>query len=81
MMTIGKPIVHGNAKPLPLQGFPPGKYRIRLRANEWAKVFVKTPDGIKEFAVEEKDGKWTPGPEMARNSRVQCAEAGIQLDG
>jgi hypothetical protein len=74
MMTIGKPIAFGTASPLPLKGFPSGKYRIRLRPNEWAKVYVKTENGIREFIVEIKEGHWTPGSEMARNIRGQNAE-------
>ena len=71
MIKIGKPIAFGTDEPLPLKGFPRGKYRVRLRPNEFAKVYVKTEDGICEFTAKITDGHWTPGPEMARNIRGQ----------
>jgi len=75
MITIGKPIAFGTDAPLPLKGFPRGKYRVRLRPNEFAKVYIKTENGIREFIAEITDGHWTPGPEMARNIRGHNASS------
>jgi len=69
MMIIGNPVAFGTDTPLPLKGFPRGKYRVRLRPAEFARVYVKTDDGIREFAAEIEDGHWVPGPELARNIR------------
>jgi hypothetical protein len=32
-----------------LRGFPEGKTRVRMRAGQFAKVFVKTENGVREF--------------------------------
>lgn len=69
--TAGRQFVLGVAEPMPLKGFPPGKVRICLRPGEWANAFVKTADGLRAFYVEAKNGCWMPGPEIARNLRVE----------
>lgn len=71
MIMTGKTIAFGTDAPLPLKGFPRGKYRVRLRPNELAEVYVKTEDGIRKFAAEIVDGHWTPIAEIARNIRGQ----------
>ena len=46
---------------LRLSGFPAGRVRLRFRANDYARAFVRPPDGgIREFAIAEKDGMWIP---------------------
>ncbi len=57
----------------PLEGFPVGRVRLRLRPKEFAKAFVKTPTGIRQFLVEEKDGKWIPAYEQGCNETASNA--------
>jgi len=69
-MTILKPkTLFGVMAVMPTRGFPPGKLRLRMRAKEFVRARVKTPDGIREFYVKEEDGHWVPTIEIARNSR------------
>lgn len=58
----------------PLEGFPAGRVRLRLRPSEFVKAFVKTPTGIRKFFVEEKDGKWFPAYEQGRNETLPAAK-------
>lgn len=60
--------------PLPLKGFPSGKYRIRMSPDSFVAVFVKTLNGISEFRVKEEDGFWVPFCEVARNLRGEIEE-------
>jgi hypothetical protein len=64
---INLPVVFGVSAPKPLNNFPHGKTRIRLRSNEFAKVYVRNPEGIREFVIQEKEGCWIPFSELARN--------------
>ena len=54
-------------EPKPLEGFPEGKARIRIRSDEFTLVRVRTAEGIREFYPIEKDGKWHPHIEKPRN--------------
>ena len=65
---IGVDVAFGVCEPLPLEGFPEGKVRIRMRSNNIVNVFVKTADGIMRFVPEIKDGRWHP-LEVGRNCR------------
>ena len=67
--TIGEKLVFGNIVPLGLKGFPPGRYKVKLRCDEFARVYVRDHDGIRVFAVKEEDGYFVPGIEMERNLR------------
>ncbi len=61
-------LVFGVREPKPLQGFPPGKVRLRMRNKEFMRARVRTPDGIREFTVKEIDGHWMPSHEIGRNA-------------
>jgi hypothetical protein len=69
MTTIlARKIVFGITDPLPLRGFPPGRARIRRRADAFALVFIRPPEGgIRRFAVEDRDGAWRPAFETGAN--------------
>lgn len=56
----------------PLKDFPPGKIRLRFRHEDLGVAHVRTPDGIRCFLIEEKDGHWIPSMELARNLTVQA---------
>ena len=68
-VMYGSELVFGSAEPLPLEGFPEGRIKVKIRGEDWVRVYVATSDGIREFVVEEKDGKWVPGLETGRNMR------------
>jgi hypothetical protein len=70
MITVGTPCVFGIQPIKPLIGFPEGKAKIRLRSNGLAKVFIKTPTGVRQFIPEEKDGSWHPRAEIGRNQTI-----------
>jgi hypothetical protein len=69
-IVIGsKQTVWGVREPLPLEGFPQGKVRVRMRNDCVATAFVKTPKGITRFTIKEDDGKWKPHHILGRNIR------------
>jgi len=50
----------------------PGRIRLRLRNKEFAKVFIKSPDGIRKFFLtKNEDGTWSPTLEQGRNQRQE----------
>ena len=65
-----KNLVFGIRLIMPLEGWPEGRIRIRLRNTGFASGYVKTPDGIREFAIEERDGRWWPSYERGANHRI-----------
>jgi hypothetical protein len=73
---IGKKYIYGCPEPLPASGFPAGKLRWKLRREQWGKALVKTADGIREYLIEEKDGKWVPAGETGRNSTTLLSSPG-----
>jgi len=60
----------GLAQILPLAAFPAGKKRIRIRPDEFTKVFVKTETGIRGFYPKEMNGVWVPGFEFGENKAI-----------
>jgi hypothetical protein len=68
MIAHGRPLVFGIQKPKPLMGFPSGKTRIRMRNTSYAKVCVRTSEGIRMFIPEERDNQWWPGIEVGHNT-------------
>lgn len=64
-------IVFGVREPKPITGAPHGKWRLRMRKNAIAKLFVKTADGIRSFILEDKGYSWFANPrfEQGRNLR------------
>jgi len=62
--------VFGMVDELPLVGFPEGKAKIKLRNDEFARVFIKTKSGIREFVIQEINNTWQPFAEIARNSKT-----------
>jgi len=61
--------VFGAVEPKPLRGFPRGKFRLRIRNNEYVTAVVRTGDGIRRFNVGEHDGFWWPMNETGENTR------------
>jgi hypothetical protein len=62
-------ITYGLEDAKPLRGFPSGLIRIRQRADNFTRAFVKTESGIRHFYVEEVEGFWQPCFEQGRNFR------------
>lgn len=69
-------VIHGDSQAVfgirerkPLKGFPEGRVKIRLRNTDFARAFVKTASGIRQFIVAEVDGFWTPKFEQGSNER------------
>lgn len=58
----------------PLEGFPAGRVRLRLRSKEFAIAFVKTNCGIRSFFLVEKEDKWRPYIERGRNEILLFAK-------
>ncbi len=56
-INLGK-LVFDLAPPLPWGEDYGGRIRIRLRAEDFATACLKTSEGIKRFAITERDGKW-----------------------
>lgn len=64
-----KKLAFGSTELKPLKGFPDGRIRIRIRNNEFVRVFVKTENEIQQFEVEDCGDYWTPYCETASNRR------------
>ena len=70
-ITYGRKIEFGVKDPLPLHGFPPGRARIRQRSDAFTVVFIRPPEGgIRQFAVEPRNGAWWPAFETGANRNV-----------
>lgn len=67
--TIYGRIAFGNQQELPLEGFPSGRAKIKIRQDDFVRVYIKSDESIREFVVEEKDGKWVPAFQTQSNSR------------
>jgi len=65
-----KNLVFGIRPMLPLKGWPEGRVRVRLRATDFAWGYVKTPSGIRQFAIEVREGCWWPAYEQGSNRRI-----------
>ena len=63
--------VWGVQKPKPLANFPKGKIRLRVRNTDFARAFVKTETGIRQFIVKDTGETWEPMLEQGRNERSQ----------
>ena len=68
-VVIGTNVPFGSGIKRPLAAFPKGKARIRIRNNDFVKVFIKTGNGIRGFYPEEKNGVWIPKIEFGSNHR------------
>ena len=66
---IGEPHVFGVQELKPLHGFPAGKVRVKLRNNDYAKFYVRTPDGIRQFVAKDCGDFWQCSHEQGRNER------------
>lgn len=67
--------VWGMADRLPLQGFPAGRVRIRMRHNDWLRAYVRSSGGgMREFLVKREGGYWVPGIEQGANIEASSAE-------
>lgn len=72
MSTIqyGINVVRGVQEPKEIIGAPDGKQRLRMRSREYARLFVKTENGIREFALQDCGFCWRPVFEYGRNQRL-----------
>lgn len=58
---LGDTAVFGIIDPLPpLEGFPEGRVKVRMRSEDFLIVQVKTPERIRAFTVKHQDGKLVP---------------------
>ena len=73
-------VKYGMQGPFPLNGFPEGKARIRMRSNSFPVVFIFQPGkSIRKFLVAVKDGCWVPYQEVQANYRLnQTSQPGTE---
>jgi len=71
--------VIGVQEPKPIAGVPDGKFRLVLRNNDFAQLFVKTESGIRQFILEDCGELWH-AHETARKERrvLRCIWLGEQ---
>ena len=55
----------------PIVGLPEGRARVRLRNEEFAQVFVKTPTGIRRFYISDVGLNWIAEIEIASNQTIR----------
>ena len=70
MITIGKQFVWGMAPIKPMLPTPPGKVRIRRRAEDFVRVRVRLDDGIHEYLVMDEGANWRISHELASITRI-----------
>jgi hypothetical protein len=71
MKHYGCPLAWGVQKPKRLRGFPKGRKRIRMRNQDYVRVYVRpAKGGIREFRVEERNGEWWAVHEQGANINV-----------
>jgi len=63
-------IPFGLVEILPLSGFPQGKVKIKMRDDNFVKIFVKSENEIQAFYPEEKDGVWIPSYKIEQNTKI-----------
>lgn len=68
-VVLGEPILVGVYTTKPLRGFPEGRVKIRMRPNQFVRVYVFGPNASTCHLVRETpDGfAWVPAYETARN--------------
>lgn len=54
----GIKIVWGVREPMPIHNAPAGRQRLRMRNKSPVKLFIKTEDGIRCFALEDRGDIW-----------------------
>jgi hypothetical protein len=69
LATYGAKVPYGAGIQLPIAAFPKGRAKIRMRNNDFVKVFIKTENGIRAFYPEEMNGVWIPKYEIGSNHR------------
>lgn len=55
----------------PIRNAPEGRQRIRLRNNKCAELFVKTPEGIRRFVLENKEDCWWVNPKLEQGRNIR----------
>ena len=55
----------------PIVGLPEGRARVRLRNEEFAQVFVKTPTSIRRFYISDVGCNWIAEIEIASNQTIR----------
>lgn len=70
MVTISKAPVFGIVEPKPFRGLPEGRARLQVRPEDWVRVFVKTPAGIRGFHAIDEGDTWIPAYEFGRNETI-----------
>ena len=69
-ISYGKAHVFGIGKIGNFVGFPSGKVRVRMRHDEFVRVFIKTASGIECFRVrEDESGNWILSYKVGKNFR------------
>ncbi len=76
-LTTANRIPSGVCEPLPFLGFPAGRVRIRMRADEPVRILVKTLDGLREFVPTEHNGSWIPHHEEGRNANLTVSQSEV----
>ena len=72
-VVIGEPkAIFGTPSEVkPVKFLPPGKARLRLRPEDFARVFVKTDTGIRGFYLTDAGEHWLPVFEFGINQTIQ----------
>lgn len=73
-MTItvtGLRVVCGVQEPKPIYGAPEGKQRLRMRNTSAARLFVRTPTGIRHFILEDQGDRWFCSPKLEQGRNVK----------
>ena len=69
ILLVGDKVPFGLVPILPLVGFPEGKTRIRIRKNDFVRIYVKTKNGVECFCPAEENGAWIPKYKQSENHK------------
>ena len=58
MIQCGLKAVLGIRDLRPIVGAPEGKQRIRMRVNDFARLYVRTADGLRAFILTDNGDTW-----------------------
>lgn len=69
--VLGMKVVWGVREPKPIFGAPEGQHRLRMNKSEFAKLFVRTANGIRQFGLEDCGDRWFCNPKLEQRANIR----------
>lgn len=68
-VTIYGDGIFGLVRPLPLRGFPEGEARVRIRVDEFVRVYIRKDGATRGFYVKREGDEWVPWCEIGGSQK------------